>query len=552
MDPGDGDNGRVTAGIEAARAAFDQRDWAAAHAALTGRELEAEDLERLAVAAFLLARDEESATAWEGAHRAWAAAGEADHAARCACWLALTHLLKGEAAQGSGWLARAERIIDDVGPCAARGLALVPTVLVALDDDDPGGAGAMAAEMVEIGRTFADADVTAFGLLTSGEAAIAAGDLPGGMRLLDEVMVAIAADDVSPITVGIVYCAVIEGCMRAFDLRRASEWTEALRRWCAGQPDLVPYRGQCLVHRSQVLQAQGSWAEAVDEVDRASELLSSPAHPALAVALYQRGELHRVRGDLREAERAYRAASRHGYEPVPGFALLRLAQGKVDAAMAAVERMLDQAQAILSRPAVLAAAVEVFLAAGEIDRAREARDELAALAEGFAAPMLGAAAAYASGTVQLAEGRAGPGLVDLRLARDRARELDLPYEEARARVQVAVACRAVGDDDGADLELEVAVALLGDLGARLDLEQARVLQGRGAGSVEDLTGRECEVLRLVATGQTNREVGATLSISEHTVARHLQNIFTKAGLTSRAAATAYAYERGLVGSRGED
>ena len=187
----------------------------------------------------------------------------------------------------------------------------------------------MADEIVEIGRRFADGDVLAFGLLTSGEAAIAAGDLAGGVRLFDEVMVALGADEVSPVTAGIVYCAVIEGCMQAFDLRRAADWTEALRRWCAAQPDLVPYRGQCLVHRSQVLQARGDWSEAVAEADRARRLLSDPAHPALAVAIYQRGELHRVRGELDDAERAYRTAATLGYDPVPGMALLRLAQGRV-------------------------------------------------------------------------------------------------------------------------------------------------------------------------------------------------------------------------------
>jgi DNA-binding NarL/FixJ family response regulator len=541
----------MSADLQAGRAAFARRQWTAAHAALSGQTLDADDAERLAVASFLLARDDESARAWERAHQRWLAAGDVDRAARCACWLALTHLLRGDVAVGSGWLARSERMIDDAdGPCASRGLLLVPALLAALGEDDCARATAIAEEMLAIGQQFADEDVIAFGLLTCGEAALASGDLGRGMRLFDEVMVKVLADEVSPVTAGIVYCAVIEGCMRAFDLQRAAVWTEELRRWCAEQPDLVPYRGQCLVHRAQVLLATGAWHDAASEADRAAQLLSDPAHPALAIALYQRGELHRVRGEHREAERAYREASGLGYDPLPGLALLRLAEGELEAALALADRMLEHPSAATGRAPALAAAVDVLIAAGDVERAESARDELSALAEQLQASALRVAAAYASGVVDLGAGAPDDALVALRAARDHARDLDLPYEEARARAQAAVAYRAVGDDLAAEGELDAAVAIFERLGARADLERARALRRSAASTVGDLSDRECEVLRQVAGGSTNREVAEALHISEHTVARHLQNIFAKLGVRSRSAATAYAYESGLVAAHG--
>jgi ATP/maltotriose-dependent transcriptional regulator MalT len=539
----------VAGTVQLGREAFARRAWGDAHA-LLGRSatLEVDDLERLAVAAHLVGRDDESAQAWRRAHLGWLRLGDPDRAVRCAFWLSLALLLRGEIAQAGGWLARAERLVEQAGrDCAGRGFLLVPLFLQALGDGEHTRAVALAEETVALAQRFDDKDLLALGMLGRGQASLALGETGRGTTLLDEVMVSVTTAEVSPVTAGIVYCAVIEAYMDVCDLRRAAEWTEALHDWCTAQPDLVPYRGQCLVHRSQVLQAQGAWAEAAIEAERARQRLSDPVHPALGLAFYQQGELHRLRGELAAAERAYRAASRQGREPVPGFALVRLAQGKVEGAVAAVRRMVEESHGRLARPPVLAAAVEILLAAGEIEAARRAGDELAASADAVAAPLLRAVADYATGSVLLAEGALPAALASLRRACTGWRELEMPYEVARARVQIALACRALGDHDGAALELDAARVTFERLGARPDLARVAELAGSpGPPRPAPLTDRECEVLRLVASGRTNREIASALVISEHTVARHLQNMFVKLGLSSRAAATAYAYEHGLV------
>jgi ATP/maltotriose-dependent transcriptional regulator MalT len=365
------------------------------------------------------------------------------------------------------------------------------------------------------------------------------------MQLFDEAMVAVVADDMSPIAAGIVYCAVIDSCMQACDFRRAAEWTQVLDRWCTAQPDLVPFRGQCLVHRSQVLAARGHWVEAMAELEEARQRLSEPLHPALGLCLYELGELYRLRGDHRRAEVAYWAAAEQGHDAEPGFALLRLATGNVSAAAAATRRMLDESHGQRDRPPILAAAVEVLLAAGDLDAARTAGAELAELARDLDVSLMEAMARYAEGTVLLASGDATRALVSLRRACEVWRDLGLAYDCARAHVQIAAACRALGDDDAADLELNAARAVFVRLGAAVDL--ARLVPAADSKKTATaLTERECEVLRLVAAGKTNRDIAASLVISEHTVARHLQNIFMKLNLSSRAAATAYAYEHELI------
>jgi DNA-binding CsgD family transcriptional regulator len=545
--PLEDETGQVEGTVERGRDAFARRAWAAAHALLgAGGTSDAGDLERLAVAAHLVGRDDDSVQAWTRAHAEWLRLRDPGRAVRCAFWVGLAFLLRGETGRADGWLARAERLVEQsCGDCAERGLLRVPVFLKVLGGGDHVAAAALADEILESAQRFDDADLLAFGLLCGGEAALAVGSAARGMTLLDEVMVAVTVAEVSPITAGIVYCAVLEACVDAYDLRRAREWTEALHHWCEVQPDLVPFRGQCLVHRSQILLAHGAWSDAVVEAERACLRLADPPHPALGLALYQRGELHRLRGEPADAEQAYREAGRQGVDPAPGSALLRMAQGNVHAAAAAIRRVLEDTPDPPTRPLTLAAAVEILLAAGDIEGARSAEGRLTEFADSLDAPVLRAVADFALGSVLLAEKAFPAAAAALRRACAGWLALGMPYDAARARVGVALVCRDRGDHDAAALELDAARATFDRLGARPDLARVAELSS-GRARPDALTERECEVLRLVATGRTNREIAAELVISEHTVARHLQNMFVKLDLSSRAAATAYAYEHGLV------
>jgi DNA-binding CsgD family transcriptional regulator/tetratricopeptide (TPR) repeat protein len=538
----------VSDALERGRDAFERRAWSEAFEQLDAADLvDPADLERLAIAANLLGRDDTSEQAWERAHAACLECDNPARAARCAFWLGLALMLRGEEAPGRGWIARAERLATDAGDCAAAGLVLVPACLGSLSDGDADGARDLATTMVDLARRLDDLDLLAMGLLSTGEAEYLAGRTAPARKAFDEAMVLVTNDDVSPVLAGIVYCGVIDSCMEAGDLRRAAQWTDALERWCADQPDLVPYRGQCLVHRSQVLTAKGDWPEASTAVELACRRLSEPAHPALGLARYQQADLHRLRGEFHAAEAAYKAAGRHGKDPDPGLALLRLAQGDTATATAAAQRMVaEHRDTGLQAAPVLAAAVEILIASGDTTTARTLADDLDRLAHASELPLIQATAAHASGLVHSDADDPAGALTEFRRAGRLWHELEMPYEEARARVGVARACAALGDGDTCSLELDAARAAFHRLGATPDVERLDTDVATDTAPPGGLTARECEVLRQVAAGRTNRQIAVELSISEHTVARHLQNIFLKLDLTSRSAATAYAYEHDIV------
>jgi ATP/maltotriose-dependent transcriptional regulator MalT len=532
-------------GTARARAAFEQRSWSDAYRQLSKLDRpQPEDLRRLAVTAYMLGRDDECAAWWERAHDACLDRGELIPAARCAGWLAMGLLIRGQVARGSGWLARCSDLLDEAGQdCPERGFLLLPEALQRIDAGSYGDAHDLAATAVELGRRFADRDLAALGRHIQARALIRLDQFAEAIRLFDELMVQLGADDLSPVVAGLVYCSAIEGCHEVSDLRRAEEWTAALTRWCAAQPDVVPYRGQCLVHRAEILILHGAWSDADEEIERAITALAE--QPAAGAAWYARAELHRLTGAFAQAEMAYRQASRLGRDPQPGLALLRLMQGQVDVASAAIRRVVGEATDRHQRGGLLGAYVDIMLAAEDIPAAAQAAQELAAVADDVDAPLLQAAAAQASGAVRLAEGDAGAALTALRRAWTAWRDLDAAYQGARVRVLIALACRALGDEDGAQMELDAAGWVFQQLGAVADQQRAETLV-RPPGGAGRLSPRELQVLRLVAAGKTNRAIAAELFLSSKTVARHVGNIFAKLGVSSRSAATAYAYEHELL------
>lgn len=540
------------------RDAFERGAWTDAHewlsAARARAPLASGDLERLATAAYLTGHDEESADAWVGAHRAHVAAGRMERAVRCAFWLGFGLVQRGELAQGGGWMDRARSLVEEQRlDCVETGYLLLPAALMALGSGDCATAHDLCGRACDTGRRFGDPDLLALAGLGLGQVLLRMGRTVEGLGRFDQAMVAVSVGELSPVVAGIVYCAVIDECQQASDVRRAAEWTAALERWCDAQQGLVPYRGQCLVHRSQVLQLRGAWRDALDDARRARERLTHPPHPAVGMAHYQLAELHRLRGELAEAETAYRLANECGRRPQPGLALLRLAQGRVEAAVTAVERGLREAPDQLTRVRLLPAAVEIMLAAGRSGTARTHCDELARVAAAAGAPYLLAAAVHCEGAVLIAEGQPDAALQALREAWRRWQELGTPYEAAQALVLVAVACRAVGDHDGADLECDAARQTLEALEAAPALARLEQLVRPVGGGAPvghhpglEVTPRELQVLRLVAAGCTNRTIADRLVISEKTVERHLSNIFVRLGVANRAAAIAYAYDHDLM------
>jgi DNA-binding CsgD family transcriptional regulator len=538
----------VVADVASGREAYERRAWREAYGLLADaarhRGLAGEDLERLAVAANLIGA-EDWADRWADAYRRLLVDGSPARAARCAGWLAHGLIDAGQIAQGGGWLARAQEALERADQeCAEHGLLLVLQGF-ACCDDDPGQAAAVFADAVAIGRRHVDHDLIALAQMGLGQAAVVSGDCRGAMPSLDSAMLIVTSEQVLPLVQGIVYCGVIDACQRSLELRRAAEWTVVLGRWCDEQPDLVPFRGQCLVHRAEVMQMQGDWDGALDEARRAR------AHPdgttLVGEAAYREGELHRLRGSHSDADACYRAAADAGRDPQPGLALLRLAQGRADVAVAAISRVAAESPLGAPRVPLLAAAIEILLAADDVDKAGAAADELTSIAADLDVPFALALACMGEGQVHLATGDVEPALQSLRRAWRFWRDLSIPYEAARARFLLGLACRLSGDVEAAAMEFDAARLGFADLGASADLVAvARAAQPDGGARPGGLSPRELEVLGLIVGGHTNREIAATLIVSEHTVARHVQNIFGKLDVSSRTAAAAFAHRYGLV------
>jgi ATP/maltotriose-dependent transcriptional regulator MalT len=511
--------------------------------------LDPPDLERWAETAYGVGRGDVAVRALQRAYQSYADVGDVPSACRCAFWLQHALGFMGDFAQASGWVSRATRLLQSQPDCAHRAYLLLPEAHLADEQHEHARQLEIATEAAELGRRCGDVDVVTVATGLQGRALVRLGRVDEGLALLDEAMVAITADETSPRVTGWMYCATIATCQELQELRRAREWSAALRAWTDAAPQFTgAFSGVCRIHRSELFQMTGEWPVAVREAELACDLLTRGWGEIVAGgAFYQLAEIHRLRGDAEQAEEAYRAASRYGHDAQPGLALLRLDQGRADASAAAIRRLLAETSDELHRARLLPPYVDIMIAVSDRAAAREAATELAEIAETYRTTALAARSEGARGAVHLSEGSPQAALPALRRAWRLWQDLDAPYEAARVRVLVGQACRAVHDEDSAAMELDAARLVFEQLGAEPDLARLEALaptvpQGNAGG----LSPRELDVIRLVAAGRSNAAIAAELFLSEKTVARHLSNIFGKLGVGSRTAAAAYAYEHDLV------
>jgi DNA-binding CsgD family transcriptional regulator len=542
----------VAAELERAREHHRRQAWAAAcdaYRAVDGSSpLEIGDLERLAESTHILGRGEEAVALLQRVYQVHLDAGDHGKAVRIAFYLWHALVAKGDFAHAGGWIARAWRLTEAQPECAELGYLLIPEAERQFGEGDFAAAFATAGRAADAGTRCGDRDLGTIATHIQGRARIRQGRVAEGLALLDEAMVGVTAGETSAGVTSWIYCSVIDACHQLHEMRRAREWTVALNAWCDARPQYTgAFSGVCRIHRAELLQLGGAWPDAVREARLACDLLTQGYGEAMAgPAYYRLGEIHRLRGELIDADEAYRRASRYGGETQPGLALLRLAQGRADASVAAIRRALAETTDRLMRSRLLPAFVEIMLATDDTAAAREGATELAEIVEAYDMAALHAWAAHARGAVHLADGAPAAALPALRHAWRLWRDLDAPYEAACARVLVGSACRALHDEDTAAMELDAARQVFAQLGAIPDLTRTDALIGKPA--VRDTAGlspRELEVLRLVAAGKTNQAIAAELFISDRTVARHVSNILTKIGVGSRTAAAAYAFAHGI-------
>ncbi|MFH5831224.1 LuxR C-terminal-related transcriptional regulator [Halalkalibaculum sp. DA384] len=538
--------------LKQGRQAFRQQAWADAYTFLSAADeetvLDADDLESLAKAAYLIGKESKCTKIWARVHQKFLEQNNTERAACSAFWLGMVLFNRGEHAQGSGWIARAKRLIKDYKQkCAEQGLLLIPRGLQQLRQGDGEAAYNLFNQAAKIGTRFKNKDLQTLGRLGCGQALIQQKRIEEGTTLLDEAMVGVVSDELSPIVAGIVYCAIIETCQKIYDLQRAQEWTDALSRWCDAQPDLIPYRGQCLVRRAEILQLRGRWPDAMEEVQRACELTQTSSPPATGEAFYRQAELYRLQGHYSKAEKAYRQSSKWGRSPQPGLALLRLAQGDIDSAKTAIQHVEDEIQERMPRSRILPAYVEIMLASQELQTAKAKASELSDIATELGAPYLKAIAARSQGSVLLANSKPGTALKKMRQSWSLLKQVEASYESARTQVLIGLACRNLGDEDTATMEFHAAREIFEQLGATPDLSNVNsLIKKKRPENTHGLTPRELEVLCILATGKTNKDIAKELYISERTVDRHVSNILGKLNVETRAAATAYAYEHNMV------
>jgi class 3 adenylate cyclase len=472
--------------LEAARAAADRQAWRAAYdgyAALGRDVLDAPDLERYAESAWWRGKLDEAIALRERAYTAYVASDDERGAARMALTLCWDYESRGAFAVSNGWLANAERLLEGLPEAPEHGRMLLIKALQAMfAEGDLERAEALFEETFELGRRVSDRDVQALAVSGRGRAKIKGGRIDEGLALLDEATALATSGGVRAHATGLVYCLTISSCRDLGDFRRAAEWTEVANRWC-DQLDVSGFPGACRIHRAEVLRLRGDWPAAEAQAQAACEELQDFDRDFTAGGYYEIGEVRRRRGDLSGAEGAFRTANELGRDPQPGLALLRLAEGKVEAAVAGISRRLLDVTDPLHRLRLLPARVEIAVAAGDLPTARAALAEIEEIVDSYKigdrrALAFDATINAALGRLQLAERDYEGAVASLGRARDQWREVGAPYETAQARALLATAYRRRGDEHTAVDELESALATFERLGAEPDAARVGELLGR--------------------------------------------------------------------------
>jgi ATP/maltotriose-dependent transcriptional regulator MalT len=533
--------------VREARDAYRRRQWVAARHAFRlvhDRDgLGPDDLYALSNCAWWLGDLDEALPLQQQAYQAFLDVEEPASAALVAIDVGYTLMIRGEAAQGTGWIGRAVRLLDDRPDCVEFGFLVFLRFERAFGASDLDEAFEAAHEVHALGRMHGDATLTALGVLGQGRVLVRRGEVEPGMALLDEAMLAAVSDDLDPAWAGNIYCHLMVACYEIADLRRASEWTEVTSRWCHSMPGAGPFLGICRLHRAQVLQVRGAWDDAEREAVHVVGTLQHVDTDVVAEAHYLIGELRRARGDLDGAEDAYREAHRLGRVPQPGLALLRLVSGDVEAAATSIRSALTSTEGDPSaRARLLPAAIEVTLARGDREQARAWSSELTAAADTYGTTGFAAAALQARGAVLLAGHEARDAIPVLQEALRATRTHEAPYEVARVRLLLAAAYDRVADHDTASLERSAAMADLARLGVT-DVATPPIVGPTRRATTGVLTPREVEVLGLVADGRSNQDIAATLVLSVRTVERHLSTIYQKLGLEGRSARASPRWHR---------
>ena len=527
--------------LRAARTAHVRRDWRVAYDAFVraGEDtpLCTDDLDAMAVAAWRLGRGKESLRV---AERVFAQLARTDppSAAMKAVDLALAWLTRGDVNIGQGWMNRARRLLDGAPEGTTHGYLAYLDALTAVMTGDAQALRQRVHELREMCGRLDSPAVTALCNVAEALAAIGDARMAEAYGLIDEAMLPVLADQVPIDWAGDIYCVVLNQCHRLADLPRMRAWTQSMERWCTDFAPSANYGGVCDVHRLQLMAGTDDYGRLEARLVGASRSLEEVNSWAAGAGYYELGEVRRLRGDTDGAFAAFARARALGIEPQPGQALLRCRIGDSDTAWTEL-RVALAGEDRLGRMRLLRGAVEVALARGGLDEAERHCAELESGAEAFGTPGFRAWAAHARGAILARREQHTAALERLEAALREYRTQQSRYETAQVYEWMAIAHRGLGEDDLAAADLATAESIYTQLG----VEPAQVC---GSGSPGGLTRREIEILTRIASGATNKQVAEQIFISERTVGRHLANIFSKLGVSTRTAAVTWAYTNNVV------